>query len=135
MARLAVTLLAFLTLVTPTPAADAPANKPPAPKTVQPDEFEKIAKEEGVVVLDVRTPKEYESGHLKNAVLIDVQAPDFAEKVRQLDRTKRYAVYCAVGMRSERACKQMAGLDFPNLLHLEGGIKAWQKAGKPVEKK
>ena len=40
---------------------------------------------------------------------------------------------CASGGRSARACRKMAQADFTNLFNLEGGITAWQKAGKPVE--
>jgi phage shock protein E len=106
----------------------------PVHKDVKADEFERLAKEPETVILDVRSPKEYAAGHIKNSVLIDFNAKDFEEKVKQLDRAKTYLVHCAVGGRSAKACSKMDGFDFPKVYNLEGGIKAWEKAGKPVEK-
>src|SRR5688572_23623291 len=105
-------------------------------KTLDPDQFEKemtATKPADVVILDVRTPAEHKTGHLKDAVLIDYKAKDFDEKVKALDKSKTYFVYCASGYRSSSACKKLEALDFPNLYNLKGGITAWQKAGKPVE--
>jgi len=129
-------LLAALLSLTfvPLPRVHAAADDKPAHQTLTPDEFEKRAKEPNTVILDVRTPKEYASGHLKDAVLIDFQAADFNQKVKELDKTKQYVVYCAVGIRGERACKKLDTLDFPKVFNLAGGIKAWEKAGKPTEK-
>jgi rhodanese-related sulfurtransferase len=106
----------------------------PAHKNVNADEFERLSKEPDTVILDVRSPKEYAAGHIKNSVLIDFNARDFDEKVKQLDKSKTYLVHCAVGGRSAKACSKMDGFDFPKVVNLEGGIKAWEKAGKPVEK-
>jgi rhodanese-related sulfurtransferase len=105
-----------------------------AHKNVKADEFEKLSKEPDTVILDVRSPKEYAAGHIKNSVLIDFNAKDFDEKIRQLDKSKTYLVHCAVGGRSAKASTRMDTFDFPKVVNLEGGIKAWEKAGKPVEK-
>jgi phage shock protein E len=110
------------------------ADDKPAHQNVDADKFEKLMKEPETVVLDVRTKKEYDEGHIKGAVLVDLQGKDFDEKVKDLDKSKTYLVHCAGGVRSERACKKLEKLEFPKLYNLEGGIKAWQKAGKPVEK-
>lgn len=115
-------------------ADDKPASSKPAVQNVKPDEFEKLSKEKDAVILDVRTPEEYAAGHLPNAVNIDWKAKDFDEKVGALDKGKTYLVHCAVGGRSARACEKLNKLDFPRLYNLEGGIAAWQRAGKPVEK-
>lgn len=85
------------------------------------------------VVLDVRTEKEFAAGHIPNAVNIDIKSPDFEAKIKELDRQKIYLVNCATGRRSVTACEKLDTLDFPNAYNLEGGIKAWEKAGnKPV---
>ncbi|HYE16886.1 MAG TPA: rhodanese-like domain-containing protein [Tepidisphaeraceae bacterium] len=128
------TLALVLALVAPPAfAADKPAAAP-APRVVDPAEFEKIAAKEGVVVLDVRTPEEWKSGVLKNAVLIDFKAPDFADRIKALDKSKTYAVYCRSGRRSASACDLMKAAGFATLHDLGGGILAWEKAGKPVKK-
>jgi len=113
--------------------AQAPAKSAPY-KNVGPDEFEKLAKQPKHVVLDVRTPKEFTAGHIKGAINIDVNAADFQEKVAKLDKGSTYLVHCASGGRSVTACEKLTTLNFPSLFNLEGGMKSWTKAGKPVEK-
>jgi phage shock protein E len=63
--------------------------------------------------VDVRTPDEYASGHVPGALNLDVQAPDFRTRAAQLDRSKRYLVYCRSGNRSAQAVAAMRelGLD------------------------
>ena len=114
-----------------TRAEDKPA---PAHKNVGVEEFEKLTKQPGNVILDVRTGTEYRNGHLKDAVLIDFMAKDFDEKVKALDKSKTYLVHCQVGGRSAKACAKLDKMGFTNVVNLEGGYKAWEKAGKPVEK-
>jgi len=97
-------------------------------------EFDKLRADKKNVVLDVRTKKEFDAGHIPGAVNIDVNAPDFEEKVAKLDKNKTYLVHCAAGVRSVKACQNMGRMEFPKLVNLEGGFKAWEKAGKPVEK-
>lgn len=97
-------------------------------------EFDKLRTDKKNVVLDVRTKKEFDAGHIPGAVNIDVNAPDFEEKVARLDKNKTYLVHCGAGVRSVKACEKMGKLEFPGLVNLEGGFKAWEKAGKPVEK-
>jgi rhodanese-related sulfurtransferase len=112
-------------------AADAPKT---VHKNVNPDEFEKLSKEPGTVILDVRSPQEYAKGHIKNSVLINFNDKNFDEKIKQLDKGKTYLVHCAVGGRSAKACDKLDSYGFQKVVNLEGGIKAWEKAGKPVEK-
>jgi rhodanese-related sulfurtransferase len=111
--------------------------KPAAPngfKNVKPDEFEKLSKQPDAVVLDVRTPEEYAAGHIPHSVNIDYKSADFDKKVASLDKNKTYLVHCAGGGRSSAACKKLSNVSFPHLYNLDGGIRAWEKAGKPVEK-
>ncbi len=65
---------------------------------------------------------------------LDVNAPDFGEKVSALDKKAVYLVHCAAGMRSARACEKMRGMGFEHLIDLAPGFKGWEKAGKPVQK-
>ena len=140
-------VLASLLTFLPAAAEDAPQEKPAAAKSafafperphyfkLQPDAFDKSRlANTNAVVLDVRTPEEFAKGHLKGAVLLDFKSPDFAAKLGVLDKSKTYLVHCAVGGRSAKACEQMHELGFLRVANLEGGIKAWEAAGKPVEK-
>jgi len=104
-------------------------------KNVDAEAFDKLRKsEKDAVLLDVRTRKEYEEGHIPGAVLIDITSNDFDKQVAKLDKKKTYLVHCAAGVRSTRACKKMGEANFSKLFNLEGGMGAWEKAGKPVEK-
>ena len=86
----------------------------------------------GTIMLDVRTPAEYASGHLPQAQNIDIETGDFATKIASLDKNAKYAVYCRSGNRSGAALEQMAGVGFTHLYDLDGGIGAWQSMGGPM---
>ena len=109
--------------------------RPPAFKNVGPDEFDKLRADPKNVVLDVRTKKEFDSGHIPGAINIDWNGPDFAKKAAELDKSKTYLVHCAAGVRSVKACNLMAGkIGLTNSYNLVEGFKSWEKAGKPVQK-
>ena len=72
---------------------------------------------EGTVIIDVRTPGEFASGHLEGALNIDVQSPDFAAQVSQLDPTQEYFIYCRSGNRSGQAISQMSNLGFTSMIN------------------
>jgi rhodanese-related sulfurtransferase len=115
--------------------AKAPAQSATGKFTnVGPAEFEKLRADKQAVVLDVRTPKEYAAGHIPGSVNIDANAPDFEKRVATLDPKKTYLVHCAAGVRSVRACGKLSQLNFEHLYNLEGGMKAWEKAGNAPAK-
>jgi rhodanese-related sulfurtransferase len=88
--------------------------------------------DKNVVVLDVRTPAEFRTGHLKNAVNVDYTAPDFEQQLAKLDKAKPYLLHCAVGGRSTKALPVLQKLGFRDVRHLDGGLQAWQSAKLPV---
>jgi len=116
----------------PGPAASS-AN-PAGFKNLTVDEFAQMTANKTNVILDVRTVKEFESGHLPGALNLDVTGADFAEKTAALDKSKTYLVHCASGVRSVRACEALGRLGFLQLYNLPGGFRAWAKAGQPVER-
>jgi rhodanese-related sulfurtransferase len=117
-------------------------DKPTAPAAVAKtfkdaavEDFDKLRAGTNAVLLDVRTPREFDAGHIPGATNIDWYAPDFAEKAAKLDKSKTYLVNCASGRRSALACDKMVSrLGLTNCVNLKGGFSAWQKAGKPVAK-
>jgi len=116
-------------------AADPKSPATQGVKNVGVEEFDKLRADKKNVVLDVRTAKEFVGGHIAGAVNIDWNGPDFEKQTAALDKSKTYLVHCAAGGRSAKACALMnSKLKFPNCYNLEGGMKAWEKAGKPVEK-
>lgn len=88
----------------------------------------------GFVILDVRTPREFEEGHLRGAVNIDYHAEDFRERIDGLDRDRTYLVYCRSGARSSSAYRLMEEMGFGSLYNLQGGILQWNQAGLPLVK-
>lgn len=102
------------------------------PETLDTAQFAELVATDGVVVLDVRTPAEFASGHLTDAININVEAADFDDQIAELDQQASYAVYCRSGNRSQTALNIMRDAGFAQLHHLGGGIGAWQRAGYPV---
>lgn len=88
-----------------------------------------------ILVLDVRTPGEFASGYIKDAVLIPVQVlnSDYTKILNHKENP--VLVYCRSGNRSVTASKILADKGFKNLYNMEGGIKAWVQKGFPIEKK
>ena len=83
----------------------------------------------GITVIDVRTPTEYASGHLANAVNIDVSSDTFDNQVGKLAKDGTYFVYCHSGNRSAAATDRMAKLGFTKIYNLTGGVAGWQANG------
>ncbi len=79
-----------------------------------------------VTLLDVRQPKEYETGHIPGAVLAPL--PELSEHLDRLDPARPTIVYCAVGGRSRVAAQILSGKGFTRVLNLKGGINAWEGA-------
>ncbi|KRE95255.1 hypothetical protein ASG76_06200 [Nocardioides sp. Soil774] len=67
---------------------------------------------DGADVIDVRTPEEFDAGHLDGALNIDFQSYDFTDRVDQLPRRISYVVYCASGNRATGAVEKMRELGF-----------------------
>ena len=88
----------------------------------------KYAQNPDAILIDVRTAKEYEMGHIEGAINIDFLAPDFWEKIRKLDTNKSYFVYCRSGRRSIRACTLMknGGFDNSKLFNMDYGYKMFK---------
>lgn len=96
-------------------------------------EFEKGIAQTNTQLLDVRTPGEYQSGHLKNAMLADWNnETEFQERVKALDKTKPVYTYCLSGARSNAATDWLKQNGF-TAYNLSGGIAAWKNADKPVD--
>ncbi|MCE1174983.1 MAG: rhodanese-like domain-containing protein [Propionibacteriales bacterium] len=109
-------------------AAAVPANG----TSLAPADFAGAVKLPNTVLVDVRTPAEFASGHLAGAINIDVEAADFASKAQALDTTKTYAVYCRSGNRSKTAMSMMVQLGLSPVYDLAGGINNWKSAGGEV---
>ena len=85
-------------------------------------------------MLDVRSPEEFAKSHVPGAVNIDINAPGFAEKVAQFDKSKSILVNCHAGSRGAIASAALARLGFKTVCNLEGGLAAWEKDGHQSER-
>lgn len=103
----------------------AACSQQPAYHNVDNKKFAELMKQPDVVILDVRTPQEFQGGHIPNALLIDYNSGYFSEQVEKLDRDKTYLIYCAVGGRSPRAAQIMTDKGFTHVYNLEQGISKW----------
>lgn len=104
---------------------------------VEADVAAKLLTEGAVAVLDVRTPEEFSLGHIANAIHHNINDDGFAEAVKALDQSKSYLVHCATGVnggRSRKAVESLKAAGATKIYHLNGGIVAWEQAGKPIEK-
>ena len=114
---------------TGTPAASVESTAPASDRpygNLSPEEFAAKMEDGEVILLDVRTPREISAGKIDGAVELDFNAPDFADRIAQLDREPTYLVYCAAGGRSNKACALMAEEGFERVYNLDGGFTAWQ---------
>ena len=83
-------------------------------------------------ILDVRTPEEFQSGHIATAKNINIYDADFKTQLKKLDKEKPVFVYCKVGGRSAKAAKILQELGFTTVYDLEGGMLAWENNKLPV---
>ena len=81
------------------------------------------------IVIDVRTPQEFYSGHIEDATNIDFYADDFLGKLKILRKDVPIYVYCRSGGRSSSAANKMEKLGFTKVYNLLGGIGSWQSEG------
>ena len=83
------------------------------------------------LLLDVREPAEYRSGHLPGAEMMPLRT--IIEDAERLPRDRPILLVCRSGRRSTRAMHWLIGLGFDEVVNLKGGILSWKAMGKPVE--
>ena len=84
-----------------------------------------LDQKKGMVLLDVRTDKEFQQGHIPGAV--HVPLADIGDKIKKLKKDKELVVYCQSGNRSIWAIKRLMGMGYTNLYNLKGGYSAWKR--------
>lgn len=130
-----IVFFALLIMVMGTMMAQAPETTAQPFPSVNNEEFAKQIKKQHVVLVDVRTTKEFAEGHIEGALNV-VWGADFDKQVEeQLTQYKgqTLAVYCRSGRRSKQAGKRLAQLGY-KVVELDAGILGWQKEGKAVVK-
>lgn len=90
---------------------------------ITPEELKKQA--ENQLLVDVRTPEEYDEGHIENAKNINYFDDDFIEQMSKFDKSKPIIVYCRSGRRSSSAAEKLLKSGFKQIYDLKGGIINW----------
>jgi rhodanese-related sulfurtransferase len=84
------------------------------------------------VILDVRTPEEYDEGHIEDANLLNVKSRDFENELEKMDKNKKYFVYCKAGVRGCKAVELMEKHGYGEVHNIAGGIDKWKAKRLPV---
>ncbi|MGI8893319.1 MAG: thioredoxin domain-containing protein [Bacteroidia bacterium] len=93
---------------------------------------EKMKNSSDALVIDVRTPAEFSSGHIDGALNIDWNGSDFNNHIALLEKNKPVMVYCLSGSRSASAASKMRSMGFTEVYEMDGGIMKWNAANFPV---
>ena len=93
-----------------------------------------LQKDKKLVVLDVRTPEEFNAGHIKGAINIDIKQPDALSKIDKLDHNAKYIVHCRTNHRSKIAVDHMIQTGFKTIYQMTDGFNGWSSNRLPVEK-
>ncbi len=93
------------------------------PVLISPDEYRSQFIETDHFLLDVRTPEEYEEGHLNGAVNIDHS--EVARRLDEIPRDKPIVVYCRSDNRSGQAARVLVDNGFTEVYDIDGGLVAW----------
>lgn len=84
--------------------------------------------QKGAMLVDVRTPGEFNQGHLDGAQNIDWLAPGFSSKWTEVAKDTKIYVYCKVGGRSAQSAQKLRSMGFKNVINLTGGYDAYKAA-------
>ncbi|WP_109299275.1 rhodanese-like domain-containing protein [Aquimarina sp. AU474] len=98
------------------------------------EEMDSLLKLGEVQLVDVRTPSEYQEGHIDSAINIDFRNENFETLIAKVDKSKPVAVYCGRGGRSGKCSAYMKKAGFTKIYDLDGGITEWKFKGKKTVK-
>ncbi len=102
-------------------------------EVVNAEELKELIKQE-VLLIDVRTPNEFQRGRIAGAKLINYRDANFTEQIMKLDKDAPVAIYCAAGGRSTGAMKILQEAGFKIVYNYTGGFSDWQRRGEAIEK-
>ncbi len=88
------------------------------------DKAKEMMKKEDVIIIDVRTEDEYNTSHIKNAVLIPNETIG-NEKLKEVSNlNQKIIIYCRSGARSKKAAMKLINIGYKNVYDM-GGIMNW----------
>ena len=104
------------------------SSKDPRIQILDPKGYKALMKEHSPVQLvDVRTQREFDQGHLQGAVLVDYfDQQNFLKSFESFRKDLPLFIYCRSGNRSQKAARKLLQLGFEKVIDLQGGILAWE---------
>ena len=89
-------------------------------------EFSKELIKKQIKIIDVRTPKEFNQGHIENAININFKSSNFIKSISKLNKDTSFLIYCKSGNRSGKAAKIFDSIGFYKIYNLKGGYINWK---------
>ena len=99
--------------------------QPPKVEVLEKLQYQALV-EGGYMIIDVRTPEEYEQGHIEGSQNINVKSEAFVTEIEKLSKSDTLLVYCRSGKRSLYAAQVMVSFGFQKIYDLEGGFLNWE---------
>jgi len=97
--------------------------------SINAEEFRQKMESGDYILLDIRTEMEYQQERIADVQNINIASRDFEEKLNELDKDKKYLIYCFSGSRTQMALGIMQSLGFREVYDLSGGIQVWNMSG------
>lgn len=97
-----------------------------------PSEFKE--KSANNLIVDIRTPQEFNQGYIQGAININFYQRDFLDQISKLDKSKPIFIYCRSGSRTASAAKRISNLGFVEVNDLKGGILNWIRNNNQIIK-
>lgn len=117
--------LMFLVIVTVIGISCNTKSQSDAIKVLTPTEFKE--KSANQTIIDIRTPQEFNQGHIEGAVNINYYDSNFMDQIAKYDKNQPLFIYCRSGNRTSPASRKIADFGFTQINDLEGGILYWIK--------
>lgn len=84
------------------------------------------------ILVDVRTPEEYESGHIQDAINFDFYSESFQNEILTLDKSSSIILYCRTQNRSTKTANYLKENGYNEITVIVGGITSWVKNGNDL---
>jgi rhodanese-related sulfurtransferase len=102
-------------------------------KEVNIDQYQKMPKDDHVLI-DTREDREWDAGHAVGAVHLSKGIIERDIESEVPDKSTTLVLYCGGGFRSALVAEAVQKMGYTNAISLDGGWRAWNQAGLPVEK-
>ncbi len=98
--------------------------------TLKPETFKtKVHSSIALQLIDVRTPEEFNSGHIENAINFNYFSEHFKDSISLLQTNVPVYIYCRSGKRSSKSVEAFKAIGFDSIYQLKGGLLNWKKLG------